>query len=165
MQGMAAALVIGIGNDFRGDDGLGLEIVRRLRADGAVVKEVAGDAFSLMEAWRGAARVILVDAVRTGQEPGRVHRIEAGDRALPGIFASSSTHGFGLGQALELARKLDELPERVTIVGVEGREYEMGRGLSPEAAAGCEEAVALIQALLRGEISETVSDSKNENDR
>src|SRR4030042_1787160 len=87
-------LIIGVGNEFRGDDGAGLVVSRRLRAlalEGARVLEVEGEGTAVMAAWKGADAVILVDAVHSGAAPGTVHRLEAHAGPGPGAFFPRST--------------------------------------------------------------------------
>lgn len=132
---MSKTLVIGVGNAFRGDDGLGLVVARQLRTlslDGVDVLEQSGEGTTLMEAWGDATQVIVVDAVSSGSEPGTIYRFEAVDQPLPAIFSRSSTHDFGLAEAIELARRLDRLPAELVVYGVEGKAFEPGAGLSPE---------------------------------
>jgi hydrogenase maturation protease len=138
---MTETRVIGIGNTFRGDDGVGLVVARQLgelALPEVTVLEQSGEGAALMEAWGEAARVIVVDAVSSGSEPGTIHRLEAAGRALPAFFSGHSTHAFGLAEAIELARQLDRLPAQLVVYGIEGDSFELGRGLSPEveAAAG-----------------------------
>lgn len=123
--------VLGIGNDFRGDDAAGLLCIRRLRetlgdkhlaaleARGIRIEESGGEAAALMEAWQGADLVILVDAVQSGSPPGTIHELDAGDSPLlHGVFRAS-THAFGLAEAVEMARVLGRLPHRLHLCGVE----------------------------------------------
>ena len=128
-------LVIGIGNLFRGDDGVGLIVAQKLRAlalPGVIVLEQSGEGTALLEAWAGAGRVIVVDAVSSGSQPGTIHCLEVGDQPLPAHFSGGSTHAFGLAEAVELARQLDRLPAQLTIFGIEGQDYDLASGLSPE---------------------------------
>ena len=77
---IAPILVIGIGNEYRGDDGLGLIVARRLRErhlPKVTIMEIGGDLTVLGETWQGAETVILVDAVASGREPGTIYRFEA----------------------------------------------------------------------------------------
>jgi len=67
-------LVIGIGNEFRNDDGLGILIAREIRRrnlESVFVLEQSGEGTALMEAWEGPDRVIIVDAIVSGKAPGR----------------------------------------------------------------------------------------------
>jgi hydrogenase maturation protease len=131
-----STLVIGVGNPGRGDDALGLEVTRRVRdrrLAGVRVVECAGRADELMEVWRGAEHVVLVDAA-SGEEPGRVRRFDARAGPLPASLRHASTHSWGVAEAIELARALGELPARVVVYGVFGRAFAAGHGrLSREA--------------------------------
>jgi hydrogenase maturation protease len=146
---VSRAVVVGIGNDLRGDDAAGLEVARRVRRaapPGVEVVEAAGDGAALMDVWEGADLAILVDACVSGAEPGAVHRFEAASAPIPAVFAIGSTHAFGLAEAVELARALGRLPPRLVVFAIEGRGFEAGAGLSPAIARAVGEA---SEAVLR----------------
>ena len=156
---MSRFLVIGIGNEYRRDDGVGLVVARRVLAEapeGVDVREESGEGVALMDAWTGAKQVILCDAVQSGAAPGTIHRIDAQAQPIPTTFFRYSTHAFSVAEAVELARALGALPPRVLIYGVEGAGYTAGVGLSPvvEAAAG-----AVVKAIL-AELGETPATEK-----
>lgn len=135
---MTGTLVVGVGNADRGDDAVGLEVVRRVRArrpQGVAVLECAGDTWSLLETWPGSERVIVVDASSGGGPPGTVQRFDVGEQPLPTSSLRGSTHSWGVAEAVEMARALGQLPPRLLVYGVEGRCFEPGRPLSPEVAA------------------------------
>jgi len=151
-------LVIGIGDGYRGDDGVGGYVVRALRArslTGVRVVEHTGEGCSLMDRWSGARLVFFADAVVSGAPPGAIHRFEPTAEPGPGFVGHMrSAHGFGLAEALALSRALGRLPERLVIYGVEGREFGTGAGLSPEVQRSADEVVRRIvseieEALLR----------------
>ena len=84
-----APLVIGIGNDLRGDDGVGLWIARRLKAanlPGVRIEIQTGEAATLIESWQTTDSVILIDAVYADAHPspGKIYRIAAHYRKLRG---------------------------------------------------------------------------------
>ena len=109
-------ILIGVGNGWRGDDGAGLALARRVRErapSGVEVREVEGDATALMDAWSGAEHVVVVDAAQSEAAPGTVRRFDAGAAALPVRALRSSTHAFGVSDAVELARALGRLPDRL----------------------------------------------------
>ena len=138
---MPETMIVGVGNAFRGDDGLGLIVAQRLREltlPGVTVLEQSGEGAALVESWRDAGRVIVVDAISSGGEPGRIHRFEATSQPLPALFSGGSTHAFGLVEAVELARQLDRLPPSLVIYGIEGKSFTLGEGLSPEVEAAAE---------------------------
>lgn len=122
-------LIIGVGNMDRGDDAVGLLVVRQLRRtlpDQIGMRETNGDALELMELWRGSERVILIDAVQSGVEPGTIHRWEVHHGPLPGRWFAHSTHALSVAEAIEIARALGELPSWFVVYGIEGRQFEVG---------------------------------------
>jgi len=144
-------LVIGVGNDHRGDDGSGLEVARALRlrlAGKARVAECRTEGIALLELWRDADRVVVVDAVVSGGAPGTVQRIEVGDGFSPGFHSATSTHGLSLAEAVALGRGLGCLPRHLVIYGIEVEGVAVGTGLSLAAARGVREATDRILAEL-----------------
>jgi hydrogenase maturation protease len=131
------SIVIGVGNPFRSDDGVGLAVARRLREappTGVTILEETGDGAELLEAWKQAHTVILVDAVHSGAPPGTIHRFDAGEKRLPAWYSHCSTHSFGVAEAIELARTISELPPRLIVYGVEGLDFSPGTEVSLEVA-------------------------------
>src|SRR5262245_29698091 len=108
-QSHSLPLIIGIGNEYRGDDAAGLVVARRLRviaAGSGTVIEQSGDGASLMEAWQGAGAVFVIDAAVSGAAPGTIRRFDAGARQIPKGPFRRSTHAFSLAEAVELARAM-----------------------------------------------------------
>ena len=144
-------VVIGVGNAWAGDDAAGLLVARMVRerapADVAVI-EHEGEPTSLLEEWRGAALAIVVDATSGGGSPGEVRVMDATDAPLPAAFTGTSTHAFGLAEAIELGRALGRLPERLLVVGVEGARFEAGVEPSAEVGRALEPAADRVLALL-----------------
>lgn len=141
-------LVIGVGNEFCRDDGLGLHVARQvagLEIPGAVVREESGEGASLMEAWTGWSCVVVIDATASGSAPGTIHRFDAHAEPIPSRFFHYSTHAFSVAEAVELSRALQSLPRRLVVFGIEGKTFSTGRGLSDEARRAAEAAVRLIQ--------------------
>jgi len=125
-------MVIGLGNEFRHDDAVGLIAARRLREIGIAAEEHEGDPATLMNRWKGADGLILMDAVVSGAAVGTLHRVDASSAPLPLELFKSSTHALGLAEAVELSRTLGTLPSRVVVFGIEVRDVTAGVGVSPE---------------------------------
>ncbi|GLZ27917.1 peptidase M52 [Lentzea sp. NBRC 105346] len=126
-----SSIVIGVGNEFRRDDGVGPAVARELTRLGAPAAVSDGDPVRLMETWDGANLVIIVDAVRCAPStPGRWHRT-----SLPHSIPAASSHGFGVPEAVELAEALDRKPERLIVFAVEVADTGFGTELSPAVAA------------------------------
>lgn len=139
-------LVVGVGNLFRGDDGLGPTVALRVRSEvGDAVDVVSmSTASRLLDAMEDHESVVIVDATAANGRPGAIRRFDGHEL---GSFVESgavSTHGFGLASALHMAVALNRLPRRVTIVGVEGEAFEHGAGLSVSVAGAVDDAVALV---------------------
>jgi hydrogenase maturation protease len=126
-------LLIGIGNEYRSDDGIGLVIVRKIRERlllSVTVKEESGEGAALMEAWQGCESVIIIDAVSSGAKPGTIFEIDAGKKNVPAKFFHYSTHAFSMAEAIELGRAMNTLPPRLCIYGIEGANFSAGVGIS-----------------------------------
>lgn len=127
-------LVIGLGNRYRGDDAVGLLIAEKLMDYylwGAEVIAWSGEASTLMDLWENADQVIIIDAAASGGKPGNIYRFNPRESVLPReIFPQRSTHSFSVADAIELARELGKLPKQLTVISIEGGNFEAGEGLS-----------------------------------
>ncbi|MBN0042731.1 hydrogenase maturation protease [Streptomyces actuosus] len=156
-------VVIGVGNEFRHDDGVGWAVIACLRErargrplpPGTVLETCDGDPGRLLALWENAALAVVVDAAQADPpRPGRVHRL-ALDGTPPGPTATSSTssHGLGLGEAVELSRILGRLPGRLVVYAVEGADHALGRGLSAPVAACVETVADAVAADVAGHVA------------
>ncbi len=148
----APILVIGIGNEYRSDDGVGLVVVRELRAKnlpGVLVTESSGDGAALMEALEAASAVIFIDAASSGAAPGTIYRFDTPAQPLPMGVSFHSTHAFGVAEAIGLAGALGQLPPCLIMYAVEGRSFSAGVGLSPEVAEAAQRVVEQVMHEVR----------------
>ena len=117
--------VIGIGNLLRADDGVGIHVVRILREEmpGADAVDLSTANIDLLDHIRSRDRVVIVDAITTGTEPGTIHRLEPGE-LVESDFAQS--HGLNLPGILKLGEQLypDEMPKKIVILAVEAQDVE-----------------------------------------
>ncbi len=142
-------VVIGVGNEYRRDDGLGPHVVARLQDRVPLGVELVisdGEPADLLEAWDGARLAVVVDAVRgVPPVPGRLHRLVLNaTEEIPATPVIS--HGLGVEAAAALAAALDRLPARLIVHAAEVADTTQGVGLSPEVAAAAE---TLAEAVLR----------------
>ena len=141
--------VIGVGNEWRGDDAVGLLVARRLKAEQLPEVEVAecrGTVTAVREAWKDAAGAIVVDAVVSGGRPGSIYRFDAYDGEVPvQLPRSLSSHGLGVAEALALGQLFQELPPFLVIYGIEGRNFGPGQEVSQEVEAAIPEAVQRLR--------------------
>jgi len=140
-----SVVVIGVGNNLRGDDGAGLAAAARLRGEpGIQVRTSAGEGIDLLAMWEDAGAVLLVDAVRSGAPAGTIHRYDVSDEPLPSSPRRPAGHAISTSDAIELARQLGQLPAKVVVFGVEGGRFETGSALSPAVEAAIEPLVAAV---------------------
>ncbi len=145
-------VVIGVGNSFRRDDGVGWVVARAVEAatgsseNAPHVILLDGEPARLLDAWGRADHVVVVDAVRTGARPGTVRVIDPG-AATAGTGAS---HAMGIADAIALGGRLGRLPDTLTVVGVEGVDFGAGPGLTPAVEAAVADAVVLVIGLFEG---------------
>ena len=145
-------LVIGIGHPERGDDAIGRLVATRLRGrvpDAVTVLDEEGETTRIVERLRGTASAILVDASLSGAAAGTIHRFDVAKDPLPEGRLGLSTHGFGLVEAIELARVLGSLPERCVVYAIEARSFDLGAALSAEVAAAADDVVERVLAETR----------------
>jgi hydrogenase maturation protease len=169
--------VVGIGNAWASDDGIGPQIVEQLsrlyvdtppdawsqngRGDKLNVapvvtfKTMPRPDVSLLSSFSGSDVLIVVDAVVGNTPPGTVHR----QIWQPGLLDSrgverASSHGFGVREVLNLAETLGQLSTQVILWGIEVASTEPGQGLSPNVAAALptivDQLLNELQQLLNG---------------
>ncbi len=155
---MAERLVVGVGNPDRGDDAVGFEVVRLLA--GRVPPDVRliaqhGEATALVALFEQTRQVWLIDAALPVSCHGLachprkgVHRIDcAADDAIVPQGAVSS-HGFGVAEAIALARALGALPPHCIVYAIEAADFTAGAPLSPVVARAAHEIAERILAEL-----------------
>ncbi|OPX07345.1 hydrogenase maturation protease [Gordonia sp. i37] len=154
----ADLVVVGCGNLIRGDDAVGPLVIRRLWdrhgvVDGVRLVDGGTAGMDVAFALRGARRVIIVDAARTGQPPGTVFRLPAAELGDIGPDPGVHTHSFRWDHALGFARwMLGEMcPDDITVLLVEAQSLEpvavdAEDPLSPPVAAAAEQVIEMITA-------------------
>ncbi len=143
------AVVIGIGNIHRRDDGIGpevAEVIARQDIPGVRVRTCPAEPTALLDAWAGADIAVIVDAA-AGGSPGRVRRCTPHDLAAA---APVSSHDLNLAQAYELGVALGRAPQSVVVVAVDVADTGHGTGLSPAVAAAVPAASAEVLSALGG---------------
>ncbi|MCX7602801.1 MAG: hydrogenase maturation protease, partial [Bryobacteraceae bacterium] len=103
-----------------GDDAVGPLCAAALEERKIPAVVLSGNASELLEAWREARHVIVVDALVTGAAPGTLHRFAWGEAAFRPEAARCSQRGPGLAQALRLGLSLRCLPDSLVLIGLEG---------------------------------------------
>ncbi len=156
---MNAVVVIGVGNRYREDDGVGPAVLDALSAamvsSSARLVELDGEPARVVDAWTGAELAIVVDAQRSDRVPaGTVCRLEVGvDDGVLGASPSGAggSHALGIGAAAALGHAVGRMPARLVVFAVEGATFGHGEALSEPVRR----AVADVSASIRDEIGGT----------
>jgi hydrogenase maturation protease len=140
-------VILGVGNLLLSDEGIGVHVAKKLMEmdlpPGVEVVEGGTDGFRLMNVVTGAARVIVVDAVKGGGPPGSIYRFDLKDAPTFPDAYKTSVHQIGILEVVHLSELIGEAPE-TTIIGVEPKSLEMGMELSPEVQAKVDRIIELV---------------------
>lgn len=149
-------LIIGLGNPLRGDDGIGLEVVRRLRRrlrsnpSVRLVESAGADLIELL-AREGCGRVVVIDAASLGREPGVWIRLPAATLAVrTDPEALALAHGPGLAEAMTLLRSLGVRLPPVVVYAVQVDRLGWGEGLTPSVR----QAAGVVAEAVRQEVTD-----------
>lgn len=155
----SVALVLGLGNPLRGDDGVGSRVVeeleRRRLPEGVEAVDVGTGGLDLIHLIEGRQRVIVVDAADVKREPGQFVRFSLREVELLQADDQFSYHDAGLAEVLALARALGRSLPTVVLFGVQPQAIGWGQGLSPAVEATLPALVdAVIDEIRRGDSNE-----------
>src|SRR6266508_1705505 len=149
-------VVIGIGNTIHRDDGAGVHALRKLQADSRLPSDVVlvdggTRGIELLADLHDCSRLLLLDALDVGEEPGTMMRM-TGDE-LRGLPCGASVHQLGLGDLLATLPLVSEALTEVVLLGVQPAQTEWGTELSPlvEESVGQLVDAAIEQLLLWSE--------------
>lgn len=154
LEQRAAVVVLGLGNTLLGDDGVGVQVIKRLQASRRLppgIRFLDGGtlSFSLLEDIETADSLIVVDAAQLDEEPGSVHiyRDLAMDEFLRSKH-SNSVHEVSLSELLDMARLTDRLPTRRAFVAIQPQHIDWDTEVSPDVRPGVETACIHVRALI-----------------
>ncbi len=126
--------VIGCGNLLQQDEGVGVHLIEYLRTQpvpqGVELIDGATGGFDLLPFIEGARRIVIVDAVKGGAEPGTIYKFGPEDYQTES-FPKTSLHDVCLKDIFEIVKMTGPLPE-ITIFGVEPKTIDWGMELTEE---------------------------------
>ena len=145
-------IILGIGNQILGDDGVGIHTVNELKKrielpkSNIAIEEAVTGGMNLLELILGYDKAIIVDAVKTeSEENGEVKRIPLNNFST---MHSCNPHDVTLMEAIEMAKKMgeDKIPREIVVIGIMMKEIpcEFGEKLSDKIAAAVPKAVNMI---------------------
>lgn len=142
-------LVIGLGNEFRSDDGAGLILARKLgeaALPGVSIVEESGDCTRLVEMFSLAPAVVIIDAMASGMTPGTMLKFDLLRDEIPARYFQHSLHAFGVLEAVRLSKNLGALPQDMKLFGIEGQCFQPGVGLTDPVARAVD---AILPQIIR----------------
>ena len=153
-------VVVGCGNRNRLDDGAGIEVLHLLEArglgrDAQRVRLLAAgtDGIATMFAARGCRTLVVVDACRSGSEPGAVFEVP-GDELERRYQPSLNLHDFRWDHALFAGKKIfrEQFPSDVVVLLIEVQTTELGIGLSDPVSSAVAKVADRIEGLIRSRL-------------
>jgi len=131
--------IVGVGNILMGDDGVGIRVVEALQKHALpdnVELHDAGTAFQdLLPDLAECELVVIVDAVRTGDAPGTIHRFDLGSEDIGSDGTALSVHDINVVAAMRLQMVAGEPLPPTRVLGVEPGEVALKLDLSDEVRA------------------------------
>ena len=155
MANLVMRVVVGCGNLYRRDDGVGITVIQRLRAAldplpaDVALHDAGTSGMDVIFKARDCRQLIIVDACRTGSDPGAVFRLPGSELELPHT-PTLTLHDFRWEHALYAGKRLfgEQFPERVTVFLVEGTDFGFGDGLTPPVEGAIPAVLAQVKAAL-----------------
>jgi hydrogenase maturation protease len=145
-------VILGVGNLLLSDEGVGVHVANELMKmdlpPEVSVVEGGTDGFRLLNVITEADRLIVIDAVKGGADPGSIYRFDIDDvRNCPSGF-KTSVHQIGILEVIDLSELIGKKPH-TTIIGIEPKSIEMGMELTPEIKSKVPRIIELIFEELR----------------
>ena len=147
MSAAGKTVVLGLGNRYLRDDGVGVavaeELQRRGIGGGVLVRAHQNIDLWLLSEYSGASRLIIIDAARSGSAPGTVTEYEVAPGPGP-LGSFPGLHSLELQDLIDFANRTGLLSCPTTVIGVEPKDCSVGEGLSQEVGRAVPETVALV---------------------
>ena len=155
------AKVIGFGNKFLSDDGIGPTIIERIEKSGVYadknieIIDLGTSGSDLIFHIKQCPRIIIIDALDAGQKTGEIIKINEKDidRFCSVGLSSLSLHDLNLSDILKLARAL-KLKTEIMIIGIKPFNIGFGEKLSPEIEAKIPDIISLVDNTLKDYIND-----------
>jgi hydrogenase maturation protease len=141
-------LVMGVGSILMTDEGIGIraveELLRRYRfPENVEVLDGGTSGIELLSYISGKDYLIIIDAIKSGNPPGTVLKVEGED--VPARFRTRiSPHQLGISDLLAAATLTDEIPKQLVLFGIEPKEIVLGIGLSEEVRSSLDRLIQVV---------------------
>lgn len=142
---------MGLGNILLSDEGAGVKAIEELNdrydcSDAVEIIDGGTMGLELLPYFEERSHILIIDAVKTGREPGAIVRIED----PPAYFSSkTSPHQIGLADVMGIAVITDIMPQYITLFGIEPKQLSTGLDLSTEVARNLSRLVDMVVGELK----------------
>jgi len=143
-------IVLGVGNELLSDEGIGVHVIKALQKENSLPPEIevmegGTDGFGLINIITDADRLIVIDSIKGGSEPGTLYKLDIEDApGTPDLF-KTSVHQIGILEVINLSSLIGKTP-KTTVIGVEPKSISTGMELSEEVRAKIPRVIELIKA-------------------
>ncbi len=138
--------VVGIGNILLGDEGVGVRIVEELKKrdlpENVEVHDGATSGIALLNFLVDKDKVIIVDAVKGGEEPGTVYQFSINEALQKSEMMS--LHDIDFVTAYQTSKDILELTDDITVIGIEPKVIDNGLELSEEIKYAIPQVIELV---------------------
>lgn len=153
---MKRVMVVGIGNPLLTDEGVGVHVVNRLAEfnlpEGVELVDGGTNTYDLVDVFSSADHLIIVDALKAGDEPGAIYRAQLDELGLKPSAGAISLHELNFMEAMHMVRLLGNNPQ-VVVFGIEPAVIDWGLELSPLLEARMPRLLELIKLEVEAVVS------------
>lgn len=142
-------VILGVGNELLSDEGVGVHVVKALQKmelpTDIELYEGGTDGFGLLNIITAADRLVVIDSLKGGAEPGSIYKFDLKDApGCPDLF-KTSVHQIGILEVIHLSGLIGKTPQ-TTVIGVEPKNISTGLELSAEVKAKIPKIIELVLA-------------------
>lgn len=146
-------LILGLGNPYRSDDGVGVAVARGFRSpcSDVDIKHLNGEATAIINAWEDYSHVIICDAA-CAEGQAQTPFVAFQPLEEEGVLQKethTSSHGFGLSEAIKLGKAVGQIPDEIFAIGIYGQNFAVGDSLSPQVVSVIPQVQKVIQSKLK----------------
>jgi hydrogenase maturation protease len=144
--------IIGVGNYLRGDEGIGIHAVEKLRLmawpDDVEIIDGGIPGVGLLHLIEARRLAIIIDCADFGGKPGEIEVFDP-DRLEREEREEISLHATDLLTSLELGRRVGRYPQKAMILGVQPKSISPGVSLSPELVGALDKIPDMVKEVIR----------------
>jgi len=141
--------VLGVGNELLSDEGIGVHVVKELQKQNILPPEVevmegGTDGFGLINIITDTDRLIVIDSIKGGSEPGTLYKFDVEDAPTTPDLFKTSIHQVGILEVINLSSLIGKTP-KTTVIGVEPKSISTGMELSEDVRAKIPRVIELVR--------------------